>query len=162
MSPRLAVRAVLRDPTGSVFLMRMVDPGSAQGRWITPGGAVNDGESYPGALRREVKEELGVELSLSAVGPAIWQRELTFSWAGGKIHQHETFYLVKTDRFVSVRCGDGDEGGPYWQGEPRWWTIAELRGSDDDIALAGLADLLHELDMNGIPSAPANITGHAT
>lgn len=38
-----------------------------QYRWEGPGGACDDGESYEDAARREIREELGIEIELGEV-----------------------------------------------------------------------------------------------
>jgi 8-oxo-dGTP pyrophosphatase MutT (NUDIX family) len=148
VSEREAVRAVFVDATGAVFLMRIVEPHSGQGWWITPGGGIEDGELPIAALHRETSEELGIDLAHIGTPKAIWHRRVIFSWAGDEFSQHETFYLVACDRFDPPRCEDGDGGTSAMAAEPRWWTRAELRASSENIAPEGLAELLQGLDRD--------------
>jgi 8-oxo-dGTP diphosphatase len=69
---RLAVRAVIRDERGRCLLVRR----SATcrrfvGTWEWPGGKVDDGEAFDAALRREVREETGLDVELGGVLGAI-------------------------------------------------------------------------------------------
>ena len=60
---RLIVVAVLTDDEGRVLLCRMApDRGVFPGQWALPGGGVEPGERIEAALRREVREELGIEV----------------------------------------------------------------------------------------------------
>lgn len=60
---RLIVVAVVTDDTGRVLLCRMApDRGVFPGQWALPGGGVEPGERIEAALRREVREELGIDL----------------------------------------------------------------------------------------------------
>jgi nucleoside triphosphatase len=60
---RLIVVAVVTDDDGGVLLCRMSpDRGVFPGQWALPGGGVEPGERIEAALRREVREELGIEL----------------------------------------------------------------------------------------------------
>src|SRR5689334_5758640 len=69
---RLIVVCVVRNASEEVLLCRMPsDRGVFPGQWGLPGGGVEAGETLEQALRREVREELGVDL--------VEWRPLTFS-----------------------------------------------------------------------------------
>jgi mutator protein MutT len=57
------------------------------GLWEFPGGKLDDGESYPDCLRRELREELGVEVAVGSMLAAI-----------------EHAYPEKTVRIQFYRC----------------------------------------------------------
>ena len=60
---RLIVVPVIRAEDGAVLLCKMpADRGVYPGQWALPGGGVEPGEVLVDALRREIKEELGVDL----------------------------------------------------------------------------------------------------
>ena len=136
------------DATGAVFLMRIIEPHSGQGWWITPGGGIEAGETPLAALRREASEELGVVLTHIGTPKAVWQRQVALSWNGNEFSQHETFYFIRCERFDPPKCEDGDGQNSSVAGEPRWWTTTELRGSSENIAPEGLAQLLEALDRD--------------
>jgi 8-oxo-dGTP pyrophosphatase MutT (NUDIX family) len=52
------VSALIFDAAGAVLLQRRDD----NGRWGLPGGAVDPGETVAAAIRREVREETGLEI----------------------------------------------------------------------------------------------------
>ncbi len=61
---RLIVVPIIRDEQGSVLLCRMAaDRGVFPDQWALPGGGVETGERIEEAVRREVREELGVEVT---------------------------------------------------------------------------------------------------
>lgn len=61
----VGVGAVIRNPAGEVLLMkRGLKAKNETGTWIIPGGAVEFGEAMAGAMAREVKEELGIEIKV--------------------------------------------------------------------------------------------------
>jgi 8-oxo-dGTP pyrophosphatase MutT (NUDIX family) len=56
---RRAGRVIVLDPDDRVLLFRY-DDGPPNGRhWCTPGGGLNDGETYAAGARRELAEETG-------------------------------------------------------------------------------------------------------
>ncbi|UCD58228.1 MAG: NUDIX domain-containing protein [Candidatus Hydrogenedentota bacterium] len=61
-NPAAAVAALITDDVGRLLVtVRAQEP--AKGTWDLPGGFADAGESAEEALRREVKEELGIEIA---------------------------------------------------------------------------------------------------
>ena len=82
---RLAGRVIVLDPDDRVLLFRY-DDGPPNGRhWCTPGGGLNDGESYAAGARRELAEETGwTDVPL---GAEVYQRTLTMGYADAIVRQ---------------------------------------------------------------------------
>jgi len=59
---RDAVVIVLTDDEGRVLMIRRGPAAPRAGYWMPPGGRVEPGESYEDAVRREAREELGLEV----------------------------------------------------------------------------------------------------
>ena len=60
---RLIVVPVIYDKQGRLLICKMpADRGVFPGQWGLPGGGVEQGELLEQALRREVREELGIEI----------------------------------------------------------------------------------------------------
>ncbi len=82
--PRLlVVAAALVDLDGRVLLAQRPAGKSLAGLWEFPGGKVKDGETPEAALVRELKEELGIDITESCLAP--------FTFAS---HAYETFHLL--------------------------------------------------------------------
>jgi ADP-ribose pyrophosphatase YjhB (NUDIX family) len=64
--PRIRVSAILRWQ-GRILLCRQEKPGKEY--WLLPGGGVDGGETLVEALRRELREELGIEADMRFEGP---------------------------------------------------------------------------------------------
>lgn len=60
--PRRVVGSVIRDDQGRVLLCQRPEEKRHGGRWEFPGGKILRGESMLQAARRELSEELGVEV----------------------------------------------------------------------------------------------------
>ncbi|TLY89486.1 MAG: (deoxy)nucleoside triphosphate pyrophosphohydrolase, partial [Gammaproteobacteria bacterium] len=59
----LVVAAALYDRSGRVLIAQRPAGKPLAGRWEFPGGKVAAGESEHGALARELREELGIEMT---------------------------------------------------------------------------------------------------
>lgn len=61
-APFWAAGGLIHDGRGHVVLVRVGRSGT-EGLWFTPGGLLETGETTDGGLRREVREEVGIELA---------------------------------------------------------------------------------------------------
>ena len=118
---RQGVRAILLTGAREVLLLRIRPPDLGDAFWIAPGGGMEPGESAEQALRRELREELG--LAAFDIGPLVWRRQHTFNWDGRRICQREHYHIVDVDRF-EPQMSDQREARTLDQF--RWWRIGEL------------------------------------
>jgi ADP-ribose pyrophosphatase YjhB (NUDIX family) len=151
---RSGVRALVVDERERLVLVRFDHPDRTV--WATPGGGIEHGESEHDALRRELREELGLGVA-GRLGAHVWERTHAFPrtrWDG----QAERFYLVRVPAFA-IRPALG------WQtlrregvGDIRWWTLDELHAATDVIfAPARLAHFLERLLRDGPPAVALDV-----
>ena len=105
--------AVIRGCT--VLVAQRARPPELAGRWELPGGKVAPGETEPGALARELAEELGLQVGDVIVGDRL----------GGDIALND----VTTLRAYLVRL-IGGEPHPHDHRALRWVSAAELPDVD--------------------------------
>jgi 8-oxo-dGTP diphosphatase len=67
--PIAAVGAIIRKDDMILLIQRGKPPG--RGDWVIPGGAVEIGETWRDAARREVREECAIEIDLGEIVDAI-------------------------------------------------------------------------------------------
>jgi double-stranded uracil-DNA glycosylase len=155
---RPAVRAILLDRRDRVFLHRFVRPNDPD-VWITPGGALEGGESKVEALRRELAEEL--ELVDVELGPWVWRRRHIWFWSTQQriYDTREEFAVVRVADVRAVRPTGDDLGlwGPDSREEHRWWTVEEIERSADEFAPRALASHLRDLIAHGPPDTPIDV-----
>lgn len=63
---RTAVVAVVRNSNGAVLLTKRAIP-PYMGKWVMPGGKIDLGEPITAALKREVLEEVGLEVHVEGL-----------------------------------------------------------------------------------------------
>jgi 8-oxo-dGTP pyrophosphatase MutT (NUDIX family) len=146
---RDAVRAILLTPAHEVLLLRVRPPDGRESFWVTPGGGMNPGEDVRDCLRRELREELGIEQF--ALGPLVWRRQHTFNWAGRRICQHERYHVVDVEKFVP-RMLDPVESEVI--DCLRWWSVGELSSTRERLVPLSLADIMAKFIRDGAPTGP--------
>ena len=130
---RLLVCAVaLIDTDGRVLMAKRPEGKSLAGLWEFPGGKVEEGERPETALIRELKEELGIDVTESCLAP------LTFA-----SHTYENFHLLMP--LYVCRRWKGIAQGMEGQ-ELKWLYAKDLRDLPmppaDVPLIAHLEDLL--------------------
>jgi ADP-ribose pyrophosphatase YjhB (NUDIX family) len=152
---RAGVRALVLDPDDRVLLVRFVNPESGEEFWATPGGGIDPGEQLDDALRRELREETG--LDDVEVGPVVWTRRHVFPWAGKTLDQSERIVLVRVPAFEPrplLTAAQLREEGVH---ELRWWTLGELTVSGANFAPRRIVRFLRQLIEEGPPPVPIDV-----
>lgn len=128
----LVVACALVDSDGRVLIARRPEGRDMAGLWEFPGGKVDPGEKPEDALIRELKEELGIDVTESCLAP------LTFA-----SHGYDSFHLLMP--LYVCRKWDG-EAAPREGQELAWVRPNRLAGYDmppaDEPLKAMLRDLL--------------------
>jgi 8-oxo-dGTP pyrophosphatase MutT (NUDIX family) len=142
---RETARVLLTNPKGEVFLLLThFDPEvGLPPRWITPGGGIDEGETPIEAAVRELWEETGVAVSQEALGEKVAQISGLWHWGDGQNHHTyvDHFYKLQVADFVLDHSGwTEDERRDVL--EYRWWSVAELTETNEQIGPHGLAELI--------------------
>lgn len=108
--PHITVCAAIIQRNGLVLIARRPSKGLLGGLWEFPGGKVEQGESLQEALTREIREELGAEISV----------EQNF----GEYHHAYTHFKVTLHAWLSILTGDDPTA--LEASEIRWVEVGEL------------------------------------
>ena len=122
---RPSARALIIDANDQLLLIRHRDTSlSEPDLWITPGGALHEGETFDQALRRELWEEIG--LSDAQLGPWVWSRRHIWRWGDDLYDSHERYYLVRLES-LTVQPQNLTSIEEAVMVEHRWWDISEIQ-----------------------------------
>src|SRR5205814_1620193 len=116
---RLASRVVLIDDRQRVLLLKWLRP-DGDAVWITPGGALEAGESFEEAAVRELWEETGLRDVVLA--EQVWESANFFS-IQGKLIRSEHHYFVARVGPVLISNANMDELERAVNGEHKWWPL---------------------------------------
>ena len=140
---RVTVRVLLTNDEGQTLLFEDSDPGLDDARWwVTPGGGIDPGETETEAAIREVWEETGYRLAPDDLLGPVARRHVVHGYSDQVIEQDESFYLAQVGTFdVDTSAHTPDEKLTFQQ--HRWWSVEELRATDDWVWPNELVELLH-------------------
>lgn len=122
---RLAARVITVNDQDQALLFETVDSArpERESRWISPGGGLDDGETYAEAALRELAEETG-HVGATLIGP-VGTHAFVYAENGELIAQEEEVFVA----FV----GDAEvsfDGWTEWERtfmqRARWWSLADL------------------------------------
>ena len=120
---RIVVRAIIKNDD-SLLVIKRIKNGKTY--FVFPGGGVDDGESHPIALKRECKEELGLDVS-------VLEFMYDFDFIK-KDNEPQKEYFYQCDILGGkLGSGDGEEYSPDRNSgiyEPMWIKLEELSDLD--------------------------------
>jgi ADP-ribose pyrophosphatase YjhB (NUDIX family) len=107
---------------GDKVLLQTVE---GDGHWLLPGGRAELLEPAVDGIRREMREELEVEIEVERL---VWVVEVFFEQAGKSVHQIAFFFLAT----LPPGCPLFEKTGPFEHSEPdrtiifQWMPLREL------------------------------------
>lgn len=146
MRVRPAARLLILDEGQRILLFRYrhtTDALVGQTYWATPGGGVEQGESFAQAAIRELREETGIVCA--DMGSSIAQQSFVMTLPEGeKVRALEKFYVVWVQSHaISTHGWSRNEKRVI--SDHRWWHMAELQITAEIIYPQGLATILASL-----------------
>ncbi len=123
----LVVAVALIDVDGRVLIAKRPEGKQLAGLWEFPGGKVEPGERPEAALIRELREELGIEVTESCLAPFVFASHayesfhllmplyLCRRWSGVVVaHEHAALAWVKPDKLPDYPMPPADAPLVAW------------------------------------------------
>ena len=151
---RRVARVLLFDQADRLLLL--FDPDPIRGAyWYPPGGRIEDGETPEAAARRELSEEVGLEVT--DLGPVVLHRRARFTYGDRRFDQDEWHLL---GRIAATEIGPSrpDDNEAAAVAAHRWWSLPDLRDSEERFFPEGLVDIVQRLRDDGAPTTPWTAT----
>ena len=154
-SERPTARVLLLDEADRILLMKGRLPGRPEraGVWFPIGGGVEAGETIEQAAAREILEETGITDFL--LGPVVWLREGVMKMPEPRLFK---------ERYLVARCQGSEPTREGWDAmertyidDIRWWTLAELVMTTEDVRPPDLARRLPPILAGQFPAEPERI-----
>lgn len=143
---RFAARLFLISPFHRVLLFRFAyktGPLAGLDYWATPGGKLEEGESYEEAAIRELYEETG--FIACSVGSSVANKKIVWkNLDGTKVFIYEKYFVVNVDKeLISENGWSATESEVTI--EYRWWSKSDLKKEAKKIWPSDILDILSNL-----------------
>ena len=142
---RPAAYAIIMDK-GRILLLKM----RATGKYHLPGGGISPGERIEETLRREVREEAGIEIQVERFA---YFDEVFFLYdpSGRAYHGLHFYYLCSAQTFELLPDNQVNDDSAE---SPRWVSISSLQPQDFQILGDTILDLCEKLAVQQAVAVP--------
>ncbi|ELO0596963.1 NUDIX domain-containing protein [Salmonella enterica] len=134
MRTRPSSRLIIVSPDKRVLLFlfsHSKDALSGKSYWATPGGGLENHESFEQAAVRELREETG--LNRESAGPQVSSRTFTMMLPDGEtVLAEERYFVINTDMEATDRSGWSSNEMETIRNQ-HWWSLEELINTNETV-----------------------------
>lgn len=143
MRERKAARLLVISPSRDVLLFKFLHKdGALAGKnyWATPGGGLEDGETFHAAAIRELREETGIQVN-TVVGPVADRRFSMLLPSGETVFAVEQYFVVHVDSQI-ISSSEWTLHETQAMADHHWWSALELRSTGETVWPEALVEML--------------------
>ena len=143
MRERKAARLLVISPSRDVLLFKFLHKdGVLTGRtyWATPGGGLEDGETFHAAAIRELREETGIQVT-TVVGPVADRRFSLLLPSGEMVLAVEQYFVVYAQN-QTISSSEWTLHETQVMADHHWWSALELRSTGETVWPEALVEML--------------------
>ncbi len=138
---RRAARILLHDPAERLLLFRFTAPDRPP-FWCAPGGEVEQGETYPQAARRELREETGIDADCGEEVARVISDFVTLD--GEPVTGDDRYFRLCVEQATIDTSGHTASEQAVMR-EHRWFAPDEIAGWPETIYPLDMADMLERV-----------------
>ena len=143
MRERKAARLLVISPSRDVLLFKFLHKdGALAGKnyWATPGGGLEDGETFHAAAIRELRVETGIQVN-TVVGPVADRRFSMLLPSGETVFAVEQYFVVHVDSQI-ISSSEWTLHETQVMADHHWWSALELRSTGETVWPEALVEML--------------------
>jgi 8-oxo-dGTP pyrophosphatase MutT (NUDIX family) len=146
---RPAARVLLLDGLGRILLFRGRDPARPEVApyWFTVGGGLLPGETAVAGAVRETFEETGVRVRPEELEGPVWSEVAEYPFENLVYRQTQDFFVARVEAGTRVDTSGFDAVELRSVDLHRWWTVAEIRETQEMVYPRCLADLVESAEL---------------